>query len=169
MPQSDLLFRLRKAIRSDGAPPGGEARPVLVLGVGNELRSDDAAGVRVAEALARTPSPGVEALIAGPSPENSTAAVRQARPRHVVMVDAADMGRPPGTVALIDPADAGGGYPGTHGMSLGLVAAYLRAEIGCGVTLVGIQPRVVDLGEALSPEVAAAVGEVVLALRECGG
>jgi Ni,Fe-hydrogenase maturation factor len=50
---------------------------------------------------------------------------------------------------------------------LSVLADYIRREIGCRVTVIGIQPSSIEFGEEMSPAVAAAVGETARALTEC--
>jgi hydrogenase 3 maturation protease len=168
---------LRKALeRALGADASGKGRaaahargPVVVLGVGSPLRSDDSAGLRLAALVTRAALPGVHAIEAGPAPENCTAEVRRLCPSHLVIVDAADLGEPPGTIRLIAPELIGSTSFGTHGLPLGVVADYLRSEVGCRVVVVGVQPKSLAFGEELSPEVEAAVGELSRALAACLG
>jgi hydrogenase 3 maturation protease len=180
MPTPDLRHALKKALRppdpgagagsrpsAQGAAPGAARRSVVVLGVGSELLSDDAAGVRVAAAIGRKPLPGVTAMDGGSAPENCTAELRQISPSHLIIVDCAQMGEAPGTVRIIDAADIGGVSFGTHALPLSVLADYVAREIGCRVTVIGIQPLTIEFGEGLSPEVSAAVDEVDHVLREC--
>jgi hydrogenase 3 maturation protease len=139
----------------------------VVLGVGSELRSDDAAGLRVAAALAGNPIPGVLALEGGSAPENCTAEVRRLGPSHLIIVDSADLGEPPGTIRIVSRTDIRSSSFGTHALSLGVLADYLATEVGCVVTVIGIQPVSLAFGESLSAEVTAAVKETLHALRDC--
>ena len=143
--------------------PGGG--PIAVLGVGSSLRSDDAAGLHAAAKLGKLDLPGLVALEAETAPENLTAELRRLAPSHLLIIDSADMGEPPGTVGLIEAGDAGTSTPGTHGLSLGLLADYLAREIGCSVTIVGIQPRSLELGGGLSEEVERGVEELVRLIK----
>jgi hydrogenase 3 maturation protease len=154
--QADLQAALKKALTAPRPDPP-RSGPVVVLGVGSDLRSDDGAGPAVARAVAEMGRDGLVGIPAGPAPENATAAVRALAPSHVIIVDAADMDTPPGTVRLLDAADAGGASFATHGLPLSVLADYLRSEIGCAVHLVGIQPATLAFGETLSPVVGAAV------------
>jgi hydrogenase 3 maturation protease len=161
-PSPPLLQSLRKALES--RRPDAD---VVLLGVGSELRSDDAVGLHAARAALRLQIPGLHAIAAGPAPENCTAEIRQLDPSLIVIVDAADMQAPAGTTALIDPAKAGGASFATHGLPLSVLAGYLSSEIGCGVILVGIQPQTLEFGESLTPSVARAAEELVAMLKEC--
>lgn len=163
MPNPQLAHALTKALRPDVAGPGGKRRVVL-LGVGSELRGDDAAGVRIAERMAALSLPGVWAITGGTAPENLTGEIRQISPSHLVIVDTADMGDAPGTIRIIEPERIGGISFGTHSLPLNVLAGYLSKETGCAVTVMGIQPRSLEFDAGLSPEVARAVDEVVEAL-----
>jgi hydrogenase 3 maturation protease len=162
-----LRHALKKALEPDRQSWRADGRPVVVLGVGSELRSDDAAGVRVAAELARASLPGVRALNGGSAPENCTAEIRQLDPSHLIIVDSAHMQESPGAVRLIESADISGSSFGTHSLPLSVLADYIQREIGCRVTVIGIQPASIEFGEQMSPEVSAAVRETVSDLREC--
>jgi len=163
MPKPHLLPALKRALGAE-APRGAAA--VVVLGVGSELRSDDAAGLHVAAALAAAALPGVHAIEAGPVPENCTPEIRRIRPAHLIIVDCADMGREPGTVGVFAPSEIAGVSFGTHGLPLSVLADYVRTETGCTVAVLGIQPASVEFGETVSPAVEAAVAEAVALLHE---
>jgi hydrogenase 3 maturation protease len=172
MPTPELPRALKRALEADpletshGAPRLG-GRSVVVLGVGSELRSDDAAGVRVSAALARKPLPGVYAIDGGSAPENCTAAIRHLAPTHLIIVDAAELSQVPGTIRVLACEEIGSAGFGTHALPLSVLADYLQKEVGCRVTVIGIQPKSLVFGQTMSPEVSAAVAETVGALREC--
>ena len=76
---------------------------VLIAGVGNVLRADDAFGVEVAVRLADTVLPeGVKVVETG---IGGIALVQELQEGFdaLIMADAIDRGRPPGTVMLIEP------------------------------------------------------------------
>jgi hydrogenase 3 maturation protease len=143
--------------------------------VGQELRGDDAAGPAVVRALAgrlaRTdapaePGPTLLILDAGPAPESQTGPLRRFAPDLVVLVDAARMGEPPGTVRWL-PWQETVGLPGsTHTVPLSLLAQYLTTELACQVALLGIQPLDTEIGSPVSPPVQEAVDGIVTALVE---
>jgi hydrogenase 3 maturation protease len=170
VPETAALRKaLETALAADGDTPEPSRRPVAVLGVGSPLRSDDAAGLRLAALVSRAALPGVHAIDGGPAPENCTAEVRRLCPSHLVIVDAADMGEPPGTIRVIPPGLIGSTSFGTHGLPLGVVADYLRSEVGCRVVVIGVQPKSLSFGEELSPEVESAVAGLSTALAACLG
>jgi hydrogenase 3 maturation protease len=163
MHQQHLLPALTRALKAE-APR--DARSVVVLGVGSEMRSDDAAGLRVAAALAAAAPPGVHAIEAGPAPENCTAEIRRLHPSHLLIVDCARMGEEPGTLRVFAPSDIAGVSFGTHGLPLSVLADYLTAETGCTVAILGIEPLDTEFGEILSPRIESAVNEAVGLLGE---
>lgn len=133
---------------------------VAVMGVGDELHADDVVGLAAARSVADLRIPDVDVLIAGGMPENHTGVLRRARPTHVVVLDAADMGEPPGTAAIIAPGSARGQRYSTHALPLSVVAEYVEQEIGARVLLVGIQPssRPEHDARAVADALAAALG-----------
>ncbi len=146
------------------------AASVVVVGVGSDLRGDDAAGLlvarRLAATLARWPARvPVTVLDGGTAPENLTGVVRALAPSHVVIVDAAWLGEAPGTVALVPPPMAGGTLSCTHALPVALMAMYLCADVGVSVLIVGVQPRDISFGVPLSAEVVTAASVAASAIR----
>ncbi len=116
------------------------------MGVGAELRGDDAAGLRVVELLdaalaACPPRIPCRTFVGGTAPENVTGALRAFGPSHILFIDAADIGAAPGIFAKIDPDATGGASFSTHTLPIGVIAGYLVATTGAEVMLIGIQPR----------------------------
>jgi hydrogenase maturation protease HycI len=147
---------------------------VAVLGIGHELRGDDAAGVMVVRGLSgRENRAGRETLLlidAGTAPENHTGALRRFQPGLVLLIDAAQMNLAPGEIRAFDAAalDSGmidGFSASTHTLPLSLVTQYVTAELGADVLLIGIQPGDMAFGAALSPDVRRAVADVRRVLR----
>jgi len=141
-------------------------RQVVVLGVGSEIRADDAAGVLIAQRIQSLEIPGVCAIAGGAAPENYTGQIRELSPSHLVVVDAADMAEEPGTVRLLRPEEIGGVSFSTHSLPLNVLTSYLQNEIGCSVLIVGIQPRSLEFDGSVSPEVTQAIEETVEALHD---
>jgi hydrogenase 3 maturation protease len=141
------------------------AERIAILGVGNPMRSDDAAGVLVAELLLRREweksTDRVLVLEAGQAPENSTGKLRRFHPDVVLIVDAADMGEMPGTVQWIPEESIDGMSASTHSLPLSMLARYLKLELNCMVAILGIQAVSNEVGESISPEVLHAIHEIV--------
>jgi hydrogenase 3 maturation protease len=138
---------------------------IALLGIGNTLRSDDAAGVWVARRLSESrflPHPEwVLILDAGPAPENRTAELRTFSPDFVILVDAAEMGERPGVIRWIGMDEIDGISATTHTLPLSMLAKYLSLELGCEVKLLGVQPKTVEVGERISAEVDRSISEIV--------
>jgi hydrogenase 3 maturation protease len=148
---------------------------VVLVGVGQALNGDDAAGVLVARALLQrqragssdTPRPAPFSLFvieAAHAPENCTGAIRRFGPDLVVLVDAAEMGDAPGTIRWLDWRAAAALDVSTHTLSPALIARYLVAELSCEVALIGIQVQDTSLGAPVSPPVRRAIRTVVCGL-----
>ena len=145
---------------------------VAVVGVGNELNGDDMAGLILARELARRVEGRDHLLVidAGPAPENTTGLLRRFGPDLVVMVDAAQMGDPPGAVRWLAWQDTAGISASTHTLPLHMFGTYLTAELGCDLALIGIQPaqNAVDgpLSEVVGGAVRVLAGELAQALTD---
>jgi hydrogenase 3 maturation protease len=144
---------------------------VAVVGIGQELNGDDAAGVRVARALLKrqragrsdAPRPAPFSLLvveAAHAPENCIGAIRRFSPDLVILVDAAEMGDPPGTIRWLDWRDAGSLGVSTHTLSLNMMAEYLAADLACDIGVIGIQANDTSLGAPVSPAVRRAVASI---------
>jgi hydrogenase 3 maturation protease len=139
-----------------------------VVGIGHELRGDDAAGVLVARALQSLAPPHGPLLIvdAGSAPENCTGALRRFRPDLVLLIDAAEFGAAPGTARWLEWRAAEGCGVSTHTLPVALVADYLTVELGCVVELLGIQPARTWFDTPLSDQVALTIDDVARTLAE---
>jgi hydrogenase 3 maturation protease len=140
----------------------GHSPRLAVVGIGHELRGDDAAGVCAARALVDLigTSPRCISIPAGCAPENCTGQLREFGPEAVLFLDAADMEEMPGTIRWLPPDAADGVSASTHSLPLGVLAGYLAAEIGCDVGLLGIQPECIEMDSPLSPSVRIAVRDI---------
>ena len=139
-----------------------------MLGVGNPMRSDDAAGLLVARLLSQRDwdldTDRVLILEAGQAPENSTGELRRFYPEVVLIVDAADMEETAGTIQWIPEESIDGMSASTHSLPLSLLARYLKLELSCTVAILGIQALSNEVGENVSPEVLEAIDEIVAEL-----
>lgn len=156
--------KLRQALSAEGV------HRVVILGMGNELDGDDAAGVQAARRLqtALADCEHVLAIDGGNAPESYTGKMRQFGPDLVLLVDAADMDEAPGTVKWLDWEDTDGLSGSTHTLPLHILSNYLVLEFGCQVALLGIQIQQLNmtLGDPLSACVADAVDGIVSTLCE---
>jgi hydrogenase 3 maturation protease len=136
------------------------------MGIGNEFRADDAAGMLVAHGLQKhdifvLEKDSMLAIPAGHAPENATGELRGFKPHLILLVDAADMGELPGTVRWITMEEISGMSASTHSLPLSMLGCYLILEFNCQIALLGIQPACNDFDGPVSPEVLRAVDEIV--------
>ena len=151
----------------------------IVLGIGNRLGGDDAAGTCLADMLSRalralsarryrakTLRPAeIKPIDAGTAPESYTSVIRQHRPELLILVDAADMGLPPGALRTIPPEKITVLSFSTHHIPLSMFISYV--EEFCGkVLLVGVQPKPTKMGGRISRAVRKSMTELVEAILE---
>ena len=98
---------------------------------------------------------------AGLAPENFTGVLRRFSPHLVILIDAAQMTDPPGTIRWMAWYAAGGLSASTHSQPPSTLAEFLIAELGCQVALLGIQPASLETGHPVSPQVSAAIRKIV--------
>ncbi len=146
----------------------GAAR-VAVVGVGDELLPADRIGMVAAREVQALRLPGVGVHLAGTLPESFTGPIRRGRPDHVVLLDAADMGTRPGTVAILSSGEVRGARLSTHALPLTVLISYLEETMGVPVTLVGVQPDLKARSVALTPPEHAAVAQIVCAFQRLLG
>ena len=132
----------------------------LLLGIGHPRHGDDALGPVFARAFRH---PGWRTVDAAVAPENFTGLVRRLHPDLLVLLDAAELGQPPGTLRRLEPAAIRAGDFGTHAGSIGRIADYL-ADCAGRVVVLGIQPADLRPGARLSPPVRAALRSLATAL-----
>jgi len=128
------------------------------LGVGSALRGDDVAGILVAQDLDKfiQRSPKVrlaKVFIGDTAPENVTGEIKKFKPTDIIIVDSADMGKPAGSLELIESGRISGVTFSTHQLPLGILADYLKASLNCQILIIGIQPKKLKFNSKVSPEV----------------
>ncbi len=133
--QGGFEQRLRR--RLDGA------RRVAVVGVGDELSVHDRLGMLAAKEVDGLHLSNVRVFLAGTVPENVTGPIRRYRPDAILLLDAADMGARPGSIAIVEPGEIRANLLSTHALPLSVVMEFLTKDTGAAVSLIGIQP---DLG-----------------------
>jgi hydrogenase maturation protease len=134
----------------------------VLLGIGNALRGDDGAGPRLARTFRRD---GWVSLDAGTMPENFTSRIRQEHPDIVVLVDAADMGLPPGEFRRIPLPRVADLSLGTHAGSLTPFISFIASFVK-EVVLIGIQPKEIRDQASLSPAVTQGIEHLTTVLQQ---
>jgi hydrogenase maturation protease len=142
-------------------------RDLFVIGVGNRDRGDDAVGPLVVDAL--RDRWGFRAIAV--DGDLSDLALRWPLDDHVVIVDAAVTGAPPGTIHVVD--GCGDAVVSddvtwsTHGIGLGDAIALARVlgRLPAALTVIGVEAAQFDHLARPTPAVAAAVTRVVEAVE----
>lgn len=88
-----------------------------------------------------------------------TAPVWRSKPAHILFIDAAVMGKKPGTLGLIEACEVHADDLITHALPLPVVMEYLEKGAKAPVTLVGIQPDFGAAGEKPTREEEAGLGK----------
>ena len=151
----------------DGGEAGSEWR-ALVIGLGNPLRGDDGLGPAVIAAL--QPAAGSGLTLVESDGHDLVEWLASQEFARIVVVDAADLGRTPGSWTRLTPerlAASKGRL--THGMglreSLELLAA-LGLRRTAPISVYAVQPAAVGWGPGLSREVGQAIRPVADAIRQ---
>ncbi|MFH0815560.1 MAG: hydrogenase maturation protease [Methanobacteriota archaeon] len=144
----------------------------VVLGVGSELRGDDAAGILVARRLAESfparqagnagdgSSIGLVALEGHTSPESMAGKIIKLKPSHVLIVDAAEMGLSPGGWGMLGRGELDRTMTSTHRIPLAALAEHLEESCGCKTGFVGVQTGKCGVVVGVSEPVLRAIGEI---------
>ena len=144
---------------------------VLILGIGNTLLSDEGIGVHLVQRMSERVGPleGVEFMDGGTL--SFTLAEPIAWADGLIVVDAARMDQPPGSLKVFrdDEMDAylTGNRSSVHEVSLSdlLDIARLSETLPTSRYLIGIEPEVLDWGESPSETVEPAIEDGIREIR----
>ncbi len=140
------------------------AERIAVLGVGNDLRTDDGLGpFIISEMTIKHPNLLIENV--GSVPEAFARPLAEFGATRIIMIDAADMRKTPGHIELVTKDRIGGIAISTHRMPLSLLMAYLEQQTGGQSILLGIQPKSVQFGEGLTPELEEVARKIISSLE----
>ena len=125
----------------------------VLMTAGAVLRGDDAVGPYLARLLMDEPVEGWEVIDGGQTPEDDIPVVRDWKPDFLLLVDAAAMGLPAGTIRVLEKKDVVSDYlMTTHSLPMTFLLDQL--EDYCGdVLFLGIQAAQTDLVAPLTNEV----------------
>lgn len=145
-----------------------DAKPVIV-GIGNDWRRDDGAGLAVARAL-RDQS-GARAHVLEQSGDLNALLDALEGVDYALIVDSTSSGAEPGSIRRLDPSvdDLADALPRTSSHALGLADALGLARsldrLPERVVVYGIEGESFAVGSGLSPRVASAVADVAATIR----
>ena len=144
-----------------------DCEKLIILGVGNELKSDDGVGPFIIKRL-KEESIENDCLLfidAETVPENFTGKIRKENPTHLIIVDACLMGSEPGDIKIVDKEDFAKIGISTHSMSLSFFVRYLEKDTDFKIIFIGIEPETMDWGEKPTPEVEESANEFIETLK----
>jgi len=141
---------------------GGE---VHIVGLGNPIKQDDALGIELVTKLRKLlgprPLPGMRIHPPTLAPERLIERLSSGK-RRIVLFDAIEAGRPPGTILCARLEDTKFGYFATHNIPLRILPSFRNVD--GNVRVIGVQPAEVDVGVGLSCEVSASCEKIIAAV-----
>jgi len=158
------------ARRERGKSPRSQNKRILILGVGNLLLSDEGIGVHVAQKMMKMDfPPEVQVLEGGTDGFGLMHVLLQAD--RLILVDAVKGGGPPGSIYRFQIGDCPP-FPDTfktsvHQISI-LEVINLSGLIGSTpqTTIIGVEPKSLEMGMELSPEIEAKIPKVIQLIKE---
>lgn len=118
-----------------------DATRVVVIGMGNELRGDDAVGLEVVRILKTHQSLRLTVYEGHMTPEAFIAPACSLKPSHLLIIDAAELKQQPGTWRLLSRDEIQTGLFTTHYLPATAVADELSHRCGTKVAFLGVQPK----------------------------
>jgi hydrogenase maturation protease len=125
----------------------------VLLGIGSQLRGDDAWSFSLLETLKRSAPSDVHALWGATVPENLLPTIARLQPRQVIVCDAGDLGTAAGSWRVLSPRDLANEEVLSHRMPIKCLGAELERRCACPVALLLVQPKRLEFSLQLSPEV----------------
>lgn len=156
--------------RERGKSSASQHKGVLILGVGNLLLSDEGVGVHVARKMMEMDFPPQVRVVEGGTDGFGLMHVLLEADR-LILVDAVKGGGSPGSIYRFEIEDCPP-FPdifktSVHQISI-LEVINLSGLIGCTprTTVIGVEPKSLEMGMDLSPEVEVKIPRVIKLIRE---
>ena len=137
-----------------------------MIGMGNELRADDAVGLHVVRLLKAHSSNHLQVYEGHMMPEAFLKPACGHHPTHVVIVDAAELHIRPGEWRLISSDELTEGMFTTHAIPATEIAAEFDRRCAAQVIFVGIQPKIRETSLKLSTECQRAAQEIASIIQK---
>jgi hydrogenase 3 maturation protease len=129
-----------------------DAKFVVIIGMGNELRADDAVGLHIVRLLKPYTNNRLQVFEGHMTPEAFIGPACAVHPTHLLIVDAAELQKKPGVWQVLSSDDVEEGLFTTHAIPATEVAAEIQRRCGSKVAFLGIQPKSRDISLSLSRE-----------------
>ena len=131
-----------------------------IVGIGNTLKGDDGVGPLLISRLQRKTKAYL--FDCGEVPENYLQPIIESRPETIIIIDASDWAGAVGDLRLIEKDQIQAIGFSTHNASLRLFFDYLKKELPlANIIIIGVQVGRRGFRQSLSPEVEAALNELV--------
>ncbi|MFP3879816.1 MAG: HyaD/HybD family hydrogenase maturation endopeptidase [Dehalococcoidia bacterium] len=137
---------------------------IVVIGVGNLLLKDEGVGVHAIRALQEVNLPQNVTIMDGGTAPDLSPYIRSGD--KLIIIDAAKAGGQPGTIHRFRPQDLSTDNMGAisaHelGIEQNLTLMAMEGKKPSEVVIIGIEPKEIDWGTDLSPELQSAIPEIV--------
>jgi hydrogenase 3 maturation protease len=142
-----------------------DAERVVIIGMGNELRADDAIGLLVVRLLKPYSHNRLRVFEGHMTPDVFIAPACAAQPTHLLIVDAAELHKKPGTWQVLFPNEVEEGLFTTHTIPVVEVASEIQRRCGAKVAFLGIEPKSRDISLSQSKECLRAAEEIADIIR----
>jgi|AntRauTorckE6833_2_1112554.scaffolds.fasta_scaffold00177_19 hydrogenase 3 maturation protease len=131
-------------------------KALLIVGMGNRIKSDDGAGIYISEELRKQ---GIENIvIAENSIENYIGKINRYKAKTILMIDAVDMEEDPGYFKIVPIEKIQNSTTNTHNLSLRTISSFFETK---DQWVLGIQPEKVAFGTGLTARVKSAADRIV--------
>ncbi len=137
----------------------------VIMGIGNTLKGDDAAGPLVCERL-KSENISADVIDAATVPENYIQTIIKKSPRNLIVIDAVSFDAAPGAIKIFRTEQLDSMIISTHTLSPRVFIDMIRQSIEIEVIFIGIQPEQTQLGSPVSAQVSRAIEELVEVLLE---
>ena len=141
--------------------PSRKGPRILIAGLGNILLRDDGVGVHAIRELQKAPPPGARVVEVGTAVLDALHLFRWAD--RVLAFDAMQAGGPPGTFYSCPVFETEGPTPlaSLHELDLWAALRFLPDRKRPEIMILGVEPKIIDFGLELTPEVQAALPQLV--------
>ncbi len=141
---------------------------MVILGIGNEIKGDDAVGPIITKKLSSIfdNDKFIVAFDGGTVPENYTGSIRKENPTHIILIDAVQMKKEPGFIRIVEKDEIANYNISTHAMPVSFLIKYMETTIGARIILLGIQPKNMELNEGISKEIENSINEIINTFKE---
>jgi hydrogenase 3 maturation protease len=139
---------------------------LVILGIGNPLKGDDALGLEILRNLRGKVPRSVKMIEGGIVPENFIGKITKLKPSHVLLIDASLFGGKPGEAKMFAIESIPSVTISTHIIPLYMVAGLIKEGTGAKIMLLGIQPKNLNLGDEISREIKESIEKIAKTIIE---